>query len=265
MSLSSESIIKETTGTYSLDQPCSRVEVCGESGEFVILGGRKYHREDLTRAFAGTFQVERYLTGPTHSFANPAPVGLAGFGLTTVVLGLFIANAKHIHQPQLIVGCCMFAGGVLLFLSGTWELVMGNTFGGTAFVSYGTFWFSFGAITIPGFGIAEAYGEDADQLNQAIGHWLLGWVMFTLICWAFTLKATWAFFITFTFLEATFVVLMAGYYSGLANVMKGGGILAVITGFMGWFCGYAGIANRSNTYSFFIPPSLPMPLIGKKG
>lgn len=249
-------------GDSSVETPLSKVQFSGESNQYIILGGKKYHRHELLTAFAGTMQVERYSTGPTHLFANPAPVGLAGFGLTTVVLGLYLSGVKGIAGNQIIVGCTTFCGGVLLFLSGCWEMATGNTFGATAFVSYGAFWFSFGVITIPAFNIAAAYGDDVEQLNNAFGFWLLGWVIFTTICFSFTLKATWAFVITFGVLDVTLVVLTAFYFTGNAKVMKAGGILAVITGFLGWYCMYGGIANRSNTY--LVPPTWPMPLIGLK-
>ncbi|CAN3373379.1 hypothetical protein DIURU_000308 [Diutina rugosa] len=262
MSLSSDSIQKET-GTYSLSQPCSRVEVFGDDNQYVMLGGQKYLRSELQHAFGGTFQAERYSTGPTHNFGNPAPVGLAGFGLTAVTLGLYYAGAKGIHEHQMIVGCLVFDAGLLLFVGGIWEMCIGNTFGATAFLSYGTFWFSFATISLPAFGIAKGYGDDHAQLANANGLFLCGWTIFTFMMWSFTWKSTWAFFSMFTCLLTTFCTLTAAAFTGSEAVAKAGGVLAVITGFLGWACGFAGVATPENSY--FNLPTRPMPLITTKG
>lgn len=261
MSVSSDSLQKDT-GTYSLSQPCSRVEVFGDTDQYVMLGGQKYLRSELQHAFGGTMQAERYLTGPTHAFGNPAPVGLAGFGLTAVVMGLFYAGVKGIKQHQFVMGCLVFDSGLLLFVGGIWEMCIGNTFGATAFLSYGTFWWSFATISLPAFGIAKGYGDDHHQFANAQGLFLSGWTVFTFMMWSFTLKSTWAFFSMFTCLLTTFCVLTAAAFTGLEAVTKAGGVLAVITGFLGWACGFAGVATPENSY--FNLPTRPMPIIGKR-
>lgn len=261
MSVSSDSGLKEALGS-SLSQPLLRVEVCGDDNQYVILGGRRYLRSELQQAFGGTFQVERYLTGPTHSFGNPAPLGLAGFGLSSVTLGLIMVGVKGIHVNQITIGMAMFCGALLLTLAGYWEMVMGNTFGALSFISYGAFWFAFGCVQLPAFGIAQAYGTDHAQLGNALGFFMLGWVIFTFMMWSFTLKATWAFFAMCTTLLLTFIMLAAMAFTGLPKVTKAAGSFSIITGIVGWACGFAGVATKQNSY--FTVPTRLMPIIGKR-
>src|SRR5579872_5698666 len=75
--------------------------------------------------------------------ANPAPLGLCGFALTTFVLSA--ANAQLFTGATIVVGLALFYGGVAQLLAGMWEFKSGNTFGATAFTSYGAFWLAVGA------------------------------------------------------------------------------------------------------------------------
>lgn len=84
--------------------------------------------------------------------ANPAPLGLAAFGITTFVLSIYNTGWGYgYNQPHnLVVGLALFYGGLAQLLAGMWEFRVGNTFGATAFSSYGAFWLSFATILIPG-------------------------------------------------------------------------------------------------------------------
>ena len=102
------------------------------------------------------------------AIANPAPLGLSAFALTTFVLSSINAGWFPAGGTTIIVGLAVFYGGITQLLAGMWEFRKGNTFGATAFSSYGAFWMSLAAISIPGFNI-KASLHDAEA---AIGLFL---------------------------------------------------------------------------------------------
>lgn len=237
--------------------PVSRV-TSSINGEYIILGGKKYHKHELYTAFAGTFQTERYAPAPAHEFANASAYGLAGFGTTTLILACLLTGGGGVSVTNIVVGCMVFSGGLSLFLAGMWEFFIGNTFAYTAFTSFGAFWLAFAAINIPSFGIAAAYGEDAAQFSNAIGFFLIGWVIFITMLVLFTLKATASFVFTFVILDVTFILLAVHYILMSHKVLLAGAACAVVTALMGWYNMYAGMATPTNSY--FIPPVYPLPV-----
>lgn len=242
--------------------PISNVQLSGDGDEFVILGGKRYYRHELMRAFGGTLVSERYAPYPKHQFGNAAALGLASFGLTTFVLGLYLAGAMGISKPNVVVGLCFFYGGFVEAFAGIWELVIGNCFAGTVLVSFGMgFWISFGALNVEAFGIAAAYGDDVDQLNAGIGLYLLGWGIFCFMMLMLTFKTTVVFMSLFLTLDCAFFVLAGHYFTGSAGCLKAGGILCVISSICGWYCAFAGVANKQNSY--VIPTAIPLPLFGR--
>src|SRR6266702_6430968 len=109
--------------------------------------------------------------------ANPSPLGLSAFALTTFVLST--ANAGLIKLPFIVVGLALFYGGLVQIIAGIQEFRAGNTFGATAFCSYGGFWLAVGAILLPlfsGKNVVELIGTDA---ATGVGVFLLGWTIFT--------------------------------------------------------------------------------------
>lgn len=83
-------------------------------------------------------------------FGSPAPLGLFAFATTTLCLSLYNLNARNITTPNVIVGLALFYGGATQWVAGLWEFAAGNTFGCTAFMTFGSFWLSYGAIYLPG-------------------------------------------------------------------------------------------------------------------
>lgn len=232
-----------------------KVRTTGDNDEFIILGNQKFHRHELMTAFGGTLNPG-LAPPPAHEFANPAPMGLAAFALTTFVLSMVNARAMGVTTPNVVVGLSCFYGGAVQFLAGVWELLIGNLFGGTALTSYGAFWFAYSAIQIESFGIVEAYGDDTVQLQNAVGFFLLGWALFTAMLTVVTVKSTVAFFGLFFTLTLTFILLAAGDLTQIPNVTRAGGVMGVITAFFGFYNAFAGVANRQNSY--FVPHVIPL-------
>lgn len=237
------------------DVPIGYVTHHGDNLEYVILGNKKYLKHELMAAFGGTMNpgVQPY---PTNQFANPAPLGLSAFAFTTFVLSMYNAKAMGITIPNVVVSAACIYGGAIQFLAGVWELAIGNTFGGTALASYGSFWLSFSAIYIESFGIAAAY-EDPQMFENAVGFYLIGWAIVTFMFVLTTSKSTVMFFALFAFLCLTFILLGIGSLTGKEGVTRAGGVVGVITAFLGWYNAFAGVADKTNSY--VVVHSLPLP------
>lgn len=239
----------DTNTAHNLNEDEHSVAKCYTSGsnhEYIVIGNTKVLRTDLVEAFGGTLQPG-YAPPSKHKFANPAPLGLSAFALTTFVLSLINARARDVSTPNVVVGLAFFYGGFIQLLAGMWEIAVENTFGGTALSSYGGFWMSWGAIQHPWFGIKAAY-TDKKELSDAVSFFLLGWTLFTFMMMLCTLKSTVAFFSLFFFLEITFLLLTIGDFTGKIGVTKAAGVMGILTALIAWYNAFAGIANKQNSY-----------------
>lgn len=168
--------------------------------------------------------------------ANPAPLGLTGFALTTWMLSL--VNAGFLSGPSVpIVLALAFAfGGTAQFFAGLAELPRGNTFGFTAFCSYGAFWWSF-ALFVKFFatGVPPA----------AVAWYLLAWGVFTFAMWIGTMRLNRALQLIFGVLVVTFFVLAAGDFTGSATLHQFGGYLGLVTALLAFYLAAAEIINET--------------------
>ncbi len=163
----------------------------------------------------------------TDSTANPAPLGLLGFGLTTVLLN--IANAGLIPLTSMIMGMGIFVGGLAQIFAGLMEWKKSNTFGTTAFTSYGVFWLSLVVIwTFPKMGLANAPDP------ASMGWYLLIWGFFTTVMFIGTLKLNRALQVVFASLFILFYLLAIADFTG--NLA-----LKTFAGYEGIFCGFSAI------------------------
>lgn len=232
----------------SIEEPVAHLQEAGDGKEFLIIGGKKYYKHELMTAFGGTLNPG-LAPPPVNLFANPAPLGLSAFALTTFVLSMYNAQGMGITTPNVVVGLACFYGGAVQFFAGCWEMLVGNTFGATALTSYGAFWLSYAAINIKSFGIAAAYEEEeAAMFTNAVGFFLIGWALFTFMLTLATMKSTVAFCALFAFLTITFILLGAGDLTQTVGATRAGGVTGVITAFLGFYNAFAGTANKQNSY-----------------
>jgi len=191
--------------------------------------------------------------------ANPAPLGLSAFALTTFVLSLI--NAGVIVPAvgagtEIIVGLALFYGGLGQILAGMWEFRAGNTLGATAFTSYGGFWLSFGVIFIPGFGILAAITKNLATFHAVIGIVLLGWAIFTFLMLLGALRSNLALIGVFFFLTLTFLALAIGWLAGESTAwIQIGGWLGIITAVFAWYTALAGVLASGK--AMFTLPTFP--------
>jgi succinate-acetate transporter protein len=178
--------------------------------------------------------------------ANPGPLGLCAFALTTFVLSSINAGWFNAGATTVVLGLALFYGGAAQFAAGMWEFKTGNTFGATAFTSYGAFWLSFGAILLPGTGILDALVK-AGVVDQALGLYLLAWGIFTAIMFIGTLRNNFALIGVFGFLTLTFLSLAIGHLSGTSGLLTLGGYLGIVTAILAWYTALAGLLNSSKS------------------
>jgi len=160
--------------------------------------------------------------------SNPGPLGLFGFGMTTVLLSLH--NAGIIELSVVTVAMGFALGGLAQIIAGVFELKHGNTFGGTAFTAYGLFWWSIIFIwTNP---VGQIAGADV----KSLGVYLFLWGVFTLIMYIGTLRHNRATQVVFLSLTIVFFGLALGNFTGIEVIHQ-------ISGWIGVFGGAAAIYN----------------------
>jgi len=180
--------------------------------------------ENIKEQFANPYDLNK----EKPRAANPAPLGLLGFGMTTVLLNLH--NEGFIELSVVIVAMGFAAGGLMQIIAGVFELKLGNTFGGTAFTAYGCFWWSLIFIWLNPMEVMD----EADEVSM--GYYLLLWGIFTLFMYIATLKhnrATQAVFLSLTIL----------FFGLAANDFFEIELIGLVTGYVGIFCGGSAIYN----------------------
>ncbi|GGO90689.1 hypothetical protein GCM10011584_23060 [Nocardioides phosphati] len=180
------------------------------------------------------------------SLADPGPLGLAAFALTTFVLSF--VNTGLFKAEPVVFGLALAYGGGAQILAGMWEFAKGNTFGATAFTSYGAFWVSFWYLT----GHTTLAGIPAADVEKGIGLYLLGWTIFTALMLVASLRTTKVLTTVFVLLTTTFALLAAGALGSSDALHHLGGWFGLATAGVAWYAALAGVAA-----STFGRPVLP--------
>ena len=161
--------------------------------------------------------------------ANPAPLGLLGFGMTTILLNLH--NAGFYGVNSMIMGMGIFMGGIAQIFAGLQEWKKNNTFGATAFTAYGSFWLSLVAIwLIPKTSFGATYASD----ERSMGFYLLLWGIFTLFMFIGTLRLNRMLQVVFFTLTLLFFLLAISDFTGNES-------LHTLAGYEGIFCGASAV------------------------
>jgi succinate-acetate transporter protein len=183
---------------------------------------------------------------------NPAPLGLLGFGMTTVLLNLHNAGFYELNSMILAMGICY--GGAAQIIAGIMEWKKGNTFATTAFVSYGLFWLSLVALVV-----LPKIGWGAASNDTAMAAYLAMWGLFTAVMFLGTLRLNRALQVVFATLTILFFMLAIGDFSDASPGFR------QLTGYEGIFCGfsaiYAGLAQVLN--ELFGKTVLPLGIVTK--
>jgi uncharacterized protein len=210
---------------------------------------------DAPRAGSGTLdptagETARVAFIPS-PLADPGPLGLAGFAMTTFVLSMYNADLVGKGGEPIVFGLALAYGGLAQLLAGMWEFRTGNTFGAVAFTSFGAFWLSFWAF-------AQFFAKDvpAADAGHAVGLYLIAWGIFTLYMTVASLRTTVAVAAVFVLLTITFFLLGIGNAGAHTNIVKAGGWFGLVTAAAAWYASFAAVAN--STFGRIVMPVRPL-------
>ena len=194
--------------------------------------------------------------------ANPAPLGLSAFALTTFVLSS--SNAGFLFPAvgvggAVVIGLAIFYGGLVQLIAGVQEFRAGNTFGATAFCSYAGFWMSLAVVLLPGTGILASLAA-TKSVSAGVGTFLLGWTIFTGLMLIASFRVSGALIVVFVLLFLTFLALTIGWLGGLGSstfttFVGIGGWLGIVTAIAAWYAALAGVLASVKLANL---PTMPM-------
>jgi uncharacterized protein len=173
--------------------------------------------------------------------ANPAALGLVAFGLTTVLLSLINAGVLPAGGEAVVIPLAFAFGGLMQIFAGAFEFKLGNTFGMTAFMSYGAFWWWFAFLLL----FAHNHLLDLTGAGATVGVALLLWGVLTLYLWIATFRLSKIVFLIFLTLWVTFLLLGLGAIRTDAGLTHAGGWLGVICGALAMYGSFATVTNAA--------------------
>lgn len=182
---------------------------------------------------------------------NPAPLGLMGFGMTTVLLNLH--NAGFFALGSMILAMGIFYGGIAQIIAGAMEWKKGNTFATTAFCSYGLFWLSLVALLV-----FPAMGIGAQNSPLAMASYLIMWGIFTAVMWIGTLKFNRAMQVVFGTLAILFFLLALADITGSEAIQQLAGWEGILCGFTAIYTALAQVVNEAYGKGKMIVPLWPV-------
>ncbi|CAO1634632.1 unnamed protein product [Parajaminaea phylloscopi] len=190
---------------------------------------------------------------------NPLPLGVMAFATTTTLLSLYNVGVRNITVPQEIVTFALSYGGGTQYLAGLWEFACGNTLGATIFCAFGSFWWGFAMLFIPWFnelgsyesgvpGVYAAGGVAAAETDSAIGLFLWLWFGITTLLLIAAARSSVTLISLLFFLDLTFAMLAAFYYTGNAHFQTAGGALGILVGFNAYYLAAGSFLTSYTSY-----------------
>jgi succinate-acetate transporter protein len=180
--------------------------------------------------------------------ADPAPLGLAAFALTTFLLSA--SNAGWTDGGAAWLGFAFAYGGLGQLLAGMWEFRKGNVFGATAFSTYGAFWIGLGLYVL----LAE---PNSPNIRNDLGWIMVAFAIFNTYMLAFSLRVSLAVFAVFLTLEITEIVLAVGFLRDSTSIIEIGGVIGIVTAFVAWYTSAAGVVNGMAAGRTVLPVGQP--------
>ena len=227
------------------------------------MEGSRGPRDETERGPGGIPQRDETESRPeaaTPALADPAPLGLASFATTTFILSMInagLVGGGTATAAGIVAPMAFAVGGIAQFTAGVWEFRNGNTFGATAFCSFGMFWLSFYLLLH-----VTATALPKTEIFSSIGLYLWAWGIFTAYMTVASLRTTGAVFAVFLLLTVTFILLgignsaLAGTLSLTNNTIKIGGWVGLATAVVAWYASFAGVLN--DTWGKTVLPVFPL-------
>jgi hypothetical protein len=196
---------------------------------------------------------------PGAGFADPGPLGLAGFAGTTFFLSVVNTNMLGASVQTVVLGLALFYGGLAQLLAGMWEFTKGNTFGAVAFTSFGAFWMSF-------WYLLNHLPDKAQPLDifHGVGVYLLVWAIFTAYMTVAAMRTSGAVLLVFVLLTLAFVALAIGWLAYSVKDFEAnssgwihlGGWIGIVTALAAWYASFAAVTN--STFKKVVLPTFPL-------
>ena len=253
-----------------------------EYDNFIHIGKSKVNKDDLLKSlcFSKTLtagnpylqynfsndsqvqaQAQEKVEPKKSRFADPTPLGLCSFALTTLLFSFTNARTMGIEKENIVAGLGFFYGGFIQFVAGVLCFITGDTFSCCAFSSYGGFWMSWAAIHTDAFGIKSAYGDNVQQFNDAMGLYNISWAIFTFMMALCTLKDTCYFCSLLWIVTVVFTLNGTSKFTNSVAVAKAGGVMGIIAAFLAFFIAYTALSTPENSYIHV--KDIMMPQFGK--
>ncbi|KAI8935816.1 hypothetical protein NX059_007333 [Plenodomus lindquistii] len=211
--------------------------------------------DSIQKTHAGHIDVEKQ---PTHEGDATAPpvapktlgaataLAIGVFATTLTTLSLSLMEWRGVTTTNVFVANFFFAAAFGLVVTAQWELSVGNSFAYVTFSAFGLFYAGYGAILTPAFGVLEAYGDDTQQYNNALGFFMILWTVFALTFVIAALPTNLVYIGIFFTVEVGFLLVAASYFA-LADgndaagisLKKGGGAFCFVAGLIGWYLTFA--------------------------
>jgi len=191
--------------------------------------------------------IDRILSSrpcPSSTLGNPGPLGLSGFAATTMMLSCWNAGLLSSTTATAVLPMALWYGGTAQLLAGVFEFVCQNTFGATAFCSYGAFWLAYATLvefSVPEFPSAAG----GDITTQAVAMFLLAWLFVSTILFIASFRTSWGLVVVFALLIPTFLLLTIGAFLNNAACTKAGGWFGIFCAFSAWYCSAAIVINTT--------------------
>lgn len=225
----------------------TRGRICAAGAVYVE---KRLSRLSLIKELVMENQMSENVLKLKDSTANPAPLGLMGFGMTTVLLNLH--NAGYFKLGSMILAMGIFYGGIAQIIAGIMEWKKNNTFGMTAFTSYGLFWLSLVWLVVaPKVNLGDLVTE-----SSAMAAYLFMWGLFTAVMFLGTLKLNRALQVVFATLAVLFFLLALGDYTGNTSITRIAGYEGILCGFSAIYTALAQVLNE--VYGKIILPLCPV-------
>jgi succinate-acetate transporter protein len=190
--------------------------------------------------------------------ADPAPLGLAAFALTTFLLSAVNAGWAKSSTGSDWLGYAFAYGGLVQLLAGMWEFRNRNVFGSTAFSTYGGFWIGLGLWAV----LVAPHALSLSAAGKDLGWILLAFAIFNTYMLIFSTQVNAAVFGVFLTLELTEIFLFIGNFAANANIVKVGGYIGVLTALVAWYTSAAGVINGMKG-SIVLPVGKPLMAMGR--
>ncbi|MBJ7610311.1 MAG: acetate uptake transporter [Candidatus Dormibacteraeota bacterium] len=195
----------------------------------------------MSRAFEDT--ALRTPEQPAALIADPAPLGLGAFGITTLVLSLVNAQILPKAVEVGVMSLALTFGGLAQLLAGMWAFRRGNTFAATAFSAFGAFWLSFYLLVVVF--IPQMKAAAPADIGNFVGWYLLAWGIFTAYMTIASLAGARAVQAVFVLLTATFVLLAIGSFATSTGITQIGGIVGILTAAAAIYASFADVTNAT--------------------